>query len=308
MGRYVIRRLLQMIPVVIGTTFLIFWMVWSLPGDPFASKCGERPCPQSYIDVMTDKYNLDDPLLVQYFKYLGNLLTGDFGQTFSGVEVSELIARAYPVTIKLALVAIVVEVVIGITAGILAGLRRGSFIDNLVLVSTLFVVSIPVFVIGFVAQFFFGIKLGWFPPTVGPDPSIYELLLPGFVLASLSLAYVARLMRTSLVENLRSDYVRTAVAKGLSRPRVVGIHLVRNSLIPVITFIGADFGALLGGAIVTEGIFNIPGIGGLTFRSIGLREGATVTGVVTLLVLVFLLMNLLVDLLYAVLDPRIRYE
>lgn len=308
MGRYTIRRLLQMIPVLIGTTFIIYAMVWALPGDPFAGKCGDRPCSQAYVAEMTAKFNLDDPLPVQYVKYLANLLQGDFGESFSGNTVWSEIAIAFPVTFRLAVIAIVIEIIIGISAGVLAALNRRGFWDNLVLVSTLIVISIPVFVIGFLAQFTFGIKLGWFPPTVGPNATVYELLLPAFVLASLSLAYVARLMRSNLLENLRADYVRTATAKGLSRRRVIGRHAMRNSLIPVVTFIGADFGALLGGAIVTEGIFNVRGIGGLLYLSIRTREGATVVGVVTILVLIFLLVNLLVDILYGAIDPRIRYE
>ncbi|SDT54523.1 ABC transporter permease [Jiangella sp. DSM 45060] len=307
MGRYVTRRLLQMIPVVIGTTFIIYALVWALPGDPFAGRCGARPCPPAYVQAMTEKYNLDDPLPIAYVKYLGNLLQGDFGETFQGLSVGEELLRAYPTTVKLALVAIAFEILIGIGAGILAGLRRGSFIDNLVLVSTLVVVSIPVFVIGSVLQLFLGMRWGIFPATVGGDASLYNLLLPGFVLASLSLAYVARLTRTSLAENRRADYVRTAVAKGMPQRRVIGIHTMRNSLIPVITFIGADFGALLGGAIVTEGIFNVPGVGNLIFRSITTRDGVMVTGAVTVLVLVFLLVNLLVDLIYGWLDPRISH-
>jgi oligopeptide transport system permease protein len=232
---------------------------------------------------------------------------GDFGDTFSGNTVLSEIKRAYPRTAKLAGFAIVLEIVIGLTAGAVAGLRRGGFMDNLVLVSTLFVISIPVFVIGFVLQLTLAIKYKIFNPTA-TSGELSHLILPAIVLSSLSLAFVARLMRTSLAENMRADYVRTAIAKGLPRRRVIGVHTVRNSLIPVITFIGADFGTLLGGAIVTEGIFNVGGVGSLTFQSIRLREGATVTGVVTVLVLVFLLANLLVDLLYAVLDPRIRYE
>ncbi|MEI2643602.1 MAG: ABC transporter permease [Candidatus Nanopelagicales bacterium] len=219
-----------------------------------------------------------------------------------------MIVQAFPVTFRLAVMAILFEIIIGISAGVLAALRRGKFLDNLVLISTLIVISIPVFVIGYVMQFIFGIKLGWFPATVSANANWYELILPGFVLASLSLAYVARLMRGNLTENLRADYVRTATSKGLSRRRVIGRHAVRNSLIPVVTFIGADFGALLGGAIVTEGIFNIRGIGGLLYLSIRTREGATVVAVVTILVLVFLLVNLLVDILYGAIDPRIRYE
>jgi oligopeptide transport system permease protein len=156
-------------------------------------------------------------------------------------------------------------------------------------------------------QLFFGIRFGWFPPTVD-EGSFSELLMPAFVLASVSLAYVSRLMRTNLVENLRADYVRTASAKGMRRSRVIGVHTVRNSLIPVITFIGFDLGALMGGSIVVEGIFSINGVGGLIFNNIQSRDGAMVVGAVTVLVLVFLFVNLLVDLLYAVLDPRIRYD
>jgi oligopeptide transport system permease protein len=306
-GRYILRRLLQLVPVFIGTTFLIYVFVWALPGDPFAGKCGDRPCPQAYIDRMRAEYHLDDNVVVQYLRYLGNLLQGDFGETFSGNSVGELIAAAYPVTIRLALVALVIEAVIGILAGVVTGLRAGGYLDNLVLVSTLFLISIPVFVLGYVLQTVLGLQLGIVDPTVSADARIGELLLPGFVLASLSMAYVTRLTRSSIAENQRSDYVRTAVAKGLTPGRVVGVHLLRNSAIPVITFLGVDLGSLMGGAIITEGIFNIRGIGGLIFRSIHGQEGATVTGVVVLLVIVYLLMNLLVDVLYAVLDPRIRY-
>ncbi|WP_433268341.1 ABC transporter permease [Actinosynnema sp. CS-041913] len=307
MGRYVLRRLLQMIPVFLGTTFLIYALVWAVPGDPFEGKCGERDCPASYIAAMRDKFNLDDPLLVQYGKYLGNLVRGDFGQTSAGLEVGQRIAATFPVTLRLALVALLIEAVIGITAGIVSGLRNRGFLDSLVLVSTLFLISIPVFVTGYVVQLVFGLQLGLISPTV-TTPTFGNLIVPGFVLASLSMAYVARLSRASIAENRRADYVRTALAKGLPTRRVVGVHMLRNSLIPVITFLGTDLGAFLGGAIVTEGIFNVPGVGGLVFRSILTKDGAMVTGVVTVLVLVYLLMTLLVDLLYAVLDPRIRYD
>ncbi|MGH3614042.1 MAG: ABC transporter permease [Pseudonocardia sp.] len=308
MGRYVLRRMLQLVPVFVGTTFLIYMLVWTLPGDPFAGKCGDRPCPDAYITAMRERFNLDDSVFVQYGKYLLGLLQGDFGETFSGIQVSELIANAYPVTLKLALVALVIEAVIGLTAGVLTGLRPGGYLDNLVLVSTLFLIAIPVFVTGFVLQVTLGLRWGIIDPTVSAQADFSELIVPGFVLGSLSMAYVTRLARTSISENRRSDYVRTAVAKGLRPRRVVGVHLLRNSAIPVVTFLGVDLGALMGGAIVTEGIFNIRGIGGLIYRSILTREGATVTGVVVLLVIVYLLMNLLVDVLYAVLDPRIRYD
>lgn len=308
MSKYIVRRLLQMIPVIFGATFIIFAMVFALPGDPLAGKCGERPCPAAFAAKFRADHNLDDPLLLRYVKYLGKLLHGDFGTTFQGLNVADELSRRYIITVKLAVVAILFELIIGILAGVLAGIRKSGFWDNLVLLSTLIVIAIPTFVLGSVAQTVFGLKLKLFPVTVSPSPSWYELLLPGFVLGSLSLAYVARLTRTNLVENLRADYVRTAVAKGLTRQRTIGLHALRNSLIPVVTFIGADFGGLLGGAIITEGIFNIRGVGNFLFTSIHTRDGVAVVGTVTVLVIVFLLMNLLVDLLYGVLDPRISHD
>ncbi|MEU7977785.1 ABC transporter permease [Micromonospora sp. NPDC048894] len=308
MGRYLVRRLLQLVPVFIGTTLMIYLLVWKVPGDPFAGKCGDRGCPDNYRAMMTEKFQLDQPWFVQYATYMKNLLQGDFGTTWSGRDVGEIIATAYPNTLKLALVALVIEGVIGLTAGVLTGLRRNGFLDNLVLVSTLFLIALPVFVVGFVLQWFFGVKLGIVKPTVSNEMRITELLLPGFVLGSASMAYIARVSRTSIAENRRADYVRTAIAKGLPMRRVVGIHLLRNSLIPVVTLLGTDLGALMGGAIITEGIFGINGIGRTVLRAIVTKESATVVSIVVVLVLVYLVMNLLVDLLYAALDPRIRYE
>ncbi|MFF5174821.1 ABC transporter permease [Micromonospora sp. NPDC000089] len=308
MGRYLVRRLLQLVPVFIGTTFLIYWLVWSVPGDPFAGKCGERACPPAYIDFLTAKYHLDENVFVQYAIYMQNLFQGDFGQTYNGRSINDIIATAYPNTLKLALVALIIEAVIGLTAGVLTGLRRNGFLDNLVLVSTLFLIALPVFVVGFVLQWLLGVQWGIVKPTVSSEMRLSELIVPGFVLGSASTAYIARVARTSIAENRRADYVRTAIAKGLPMRRVVGVHLLRNSLIPVVTLLGTDLGALMGGAIVTEGIFGINGIGRQVYRSIVTKESATVVSIVVVLVLVYLLMNLLVDLLYAALDPRIRYE
>lgn len=308
MGKYVIRRLLQMIPVVLGATFLIFAMVFALPGDPTDGKCGERPCSPEYIAQYRADHNLDDPLLVQYGKYLGKLGQGDFGTNYFGNKVSDDLLQRYPNTAKLATVAIAFEIVLGIGIGVLAGTRKGGLIDTSVMLATLLFISIPIIVIGPVAQILFAIKLGWFRPTVSYETPWNELFLPGLVLATLSIAYVARLTRTNLVENLRADYTRTAIAKGLSRRRAVGVHTLRNSLIPVVTYIGADFGGLLGGAIVTERIFNIQGVGTMIFTGIANRDGLSVVGAVTVLVFVFLIVNLLVDLLYGVLDPRISHD
>jgi oligopeptide transport system permease protein len=216
--------------------------------------------------------------------------------------------RAFPITARLTAVAILFELVLGIGIGILAALRRGGLIDNASLLSTLIALSLPVFVIGFLLQYIVGVRLGWFPVTVGSEAPWGDLILPGFVLAVLSLAFVLRLTRAGIIETLRADHVRTAIAKGLPRSTVIWRHVVRNSLIPVVTYIGADIGVLMAGAIVTEGIFNIQGVGGLLFGAVRQRENATVTSITTVLVLIVLLVNLLVDLLYARLDPRIRYE
>lgn len=307
MGRYVLRRLLLTVPVLLGASLLIFAMVYALPGDPIRALGGDRPLSEAVQAQLRAEYNLDDPLLIQYLKYLAGLVQGDFGTDFSGRPVLDTILDRLPVTVRLALVAVGFEILIGILAGVLAGLRRGSFFDNLVLVSTTVVVSIPVFVLGFLAQYVFGVRLGWFP-IAGITQGWYSYLLPGLVLAALSLAYVARLTRTSLAENLQSDYVRTARAKGLSETTVVGKHALRNSLIPVVTFIGADLGALLGGAIVTESVFNIPGLGRAVYDAVLRQEGAVVVGIVTLFVFFYIFFNLVVDVLYAALDPRIRYE
>jgi oligopeptide transport system permease protein len=308
LGRYVIRRLLQVIPVFFGATFLIYAMVFAIPGDPIRALAGERPMAAATQEALRERYNLNDPLPVQYGKYVAGLAQGDFGQSFTGRDVSDIMKRRFPVTIRLALVAFTFELVLGLLAGVLAGLRRKSFMDSLVLVSTTAVVSIPIFVLGFIAQIVIGLELGWLPIAGIRQGFPVSYILPGFVLGATSLAYVARLTRTSLVENMRADYVRTATAKGMSRQRVVGRHALRNSLIPVVTYLGVDIGLLMGGAIITEGIFNIPGVGGEVFRAVQAQEGTVVVGIVTALVLIFIVSNLLVDLLYAVLDPRIRYE
>lgn len=306
MGRYVIRRLLQMIPVFVGTTFLIFVMVHAL-GDPVNALFGDKAPDPATAAALRAQYHLNDPIWQQYLLYMGGIFTGDFGTAFNGESVTSLMRTAFPNTIKLTVVAFSLEVVFGILLGLLSGLRRGRSVDTLVLVLTLIVISIPTFVTGYVLQYLLGVKWGVVSPTVGYGTPWNELVLPGVVLASVSLAYVARLTRTTIAENTRADFVRTAIAKGLPRRRVVGNHLLRNSLIPVVTFLGTDLGFLMGGALVTERIFNIQGVGYQLYQGIVRQNSPTVVGFVTVLVIVFLVANLLVDLLYAVLDPRIRY-
>ncbi|MEH0575958.1 ABC transporter permease [Streptomyces sp. B21-108] len=306
MGRYVVRRLVQMVPVFIGATLLIFLMV-NVMGDPVAGLCGERACDPATTAQLKKEFGLDRPVWQQYLTYMGNVLGGDFGTAFNGQPVTELMSTAFPVTVRLTIVAILIEIAVGVTLGVVTGLRRGRPVDTGVLLGTLVVISVPTFVTGLLLQLLLGVQWGWIKPSVSSEATFGELIVPGLVLASVSLAYVTRLTRTSIAENRRSDYVRTAVAKGLPRRRVVTRHLLRNSLIPVVTFIGADIGFLMGGAIVTERIFNIHGVGFQLYQGILRQNTQTVVGFVTVLVLVFLVANLLVDLLYAVLDPRIRY-
>ena len=305
MGRYVIRRLLQMIPVFIGATFLIFLMVFAL-GDPVTGLFGDRGPDPATARALREEFNLDKPVWQQYLLYMRDIFTGDFGTAFDGRPVTELMENAFPVSIRLMIVALVFEMLIGIALGVITGLRRGRPLDTTVLVLTLVVIAIPTFVLGTTAQYFFGVELGWIDPAVSPDARFRELITPGLILALVSLAYVTRLTRTSIAENTRADYIRTAVAKGLPRRRVTVRHLLRNSLIPVVTSLGADIGTLIAGAIVTERIFNIQGVGYHLYQGILRQNSPTVVGFVTVLVLIFLLANLLVDLLYAVLDPRIR--
>ncbi|MEU2722341.1 ABC transporter permease [Streptomyces smyrnaeus] len=309
MGRYVARRLLQMIPVFIGSTLLIFCMMYALPGDPVRALYGEKAPDPAQIAAIKHQLGLDLPLWHQYWNYLTGLFQGDFGtQIASQRPVFDVIEQAFPVTIRLTLFAFVFTVVAGILLGLVSGLRADKALDRIVLVFTLLLISVPSFVLGFLFQYLFAFQLGWVTPTVQNSRDLGQLLLPAIVLAALSLAYVTRLTRTSVAENLRADYIRTAIAKGLPRRRVVGVHLLRNSLIPVVTFLGTDIGALMAGAVVTEGIFNVHGVGNAIFEALNRREGSTVVGIATLIVIVYLVASLLVDLLYAVLDPRIRYD
>ena len=307
MLRYIGRRLLQMIPVFFGATLLIYALVFLVPGDPVQALGGDRGLSDAARERITAEFNLDKPFFVQYLLYLKGIFTLDFGTTFSGVPVSEVMANAFPVTLYLAVMAIGFELIFGVLFGIISGVRRGGIFDSTVLVVSLIVIAVPSFVIGLVFQYLIGIKWSLLPATVGATANFYNLLMPAIVLGALSFAYVIRLTRQSVSENLSADYVRTARAKGLGNRRVMTHHVLRNSLIPVVTFVGADLGALMAGAIITEGIFGINGVGGTMYQAILRGEPATVVSFTTALVTIYIIVNLLVDLLYAVLDPRIRY-
>lgn len=307
MAWYVVRRLLQMVPVFFGATLLVYYLIYKVSGGSVAALAGDRTLTPALEEQLRARYHLDRSFIVQYFYYLKGIFTFDLGTSFSGRPIKDELARAFPITFRLAILALLFEAIFGVLFGALAGLRKGKLFDSTMLVLSLVVIAIPVFVLGFLAQYLLGVEWGIAPVTVGADASWSRLVVPAMVLGSLSFAYVLRLTRNAVAENRDADYVRTATAKGLPRRRVVPVHILRNSLIPVVTFLGADLGALMGGAIVTEGIFNIPGVGGTLYQAVVRGEAPTVVSFVTVLIVVFLLANLLVDLLYALLDPRIRY-
>ena len=334
MGRYIARRLIQFIPVIIGTLFLLHLLsvlTIQIVGDPVRALFGENAPPPEVIAQLQARYGLDDPCLEttgnpcfgMFFDRMSQYLQFDFGLNYQGRAVTELVGERILVTLRLMTIALVVETVFGILLGVIAGLRKDRFVDNFVRMLTSVLVAVPTFVFGSLALLFVGLQFGlylrnsdWAPEWLGqmfnigynPDYPWLSLVLPGICLGAFSLAAVARLTRTSLIENLRADYVRTARAKGLTTSRTIGIHTLRNSLIPVVTYIGIDVGAALGGALITEGIFNVPGIGQLVFIAVQANDTPVIIGVVTILTIVFLLANLVVDILYAALDPRIRYE
>ena len=308
MLRYIGRRLLQTIPVFFGATFLIFAMVYLMPGDPVAALGGDRGLSEAAAAQIRAQYNLDKPFWMQYLLYLKGVFTLDFGTAFNGQKVTSIMATAFPTTAKLAIYALAIETFLGIALGVVAGMRRGKWFDSTILVVSLLLISVPTFVLGFVLQYVLGVQLAILPTTASASVDLRSLTMPAMVLGGVSLAYVIRLTRQSVSENVSADYVRTARAKGLTNRAVMTRHILRNSLIPVATFLGGDLGALMGGAIITEGIFNINGVGGTLWQAIRLGEAPTVVSITTVLVLVYILANLIVDLLYAVLDPRIRYE
>lgn len=306
LGLSILQRVGGFAIVFIGVTFIIYLTVFSLPGDPIRALAGDRQLPQSVIDAINARYLLDQPLWVQYTNYLGNLLRGDFGVDLTGRPVADQLAARWPVTITLALTAWVIQIVLGLAVGIVSALKRGTLIDRGLLITTIAISCVPVFVLGITAQIVFGVRLDWFPVAGVSEGWPASYVLPSLVIAVFGLASVSRLVRGSMIENLDADYVRTVRAKGIGEGRVVGLHVMRNSLIPTATYLATDLGFLLGGAVVIEGIFNLPGVGNLLFTAIRNHEASLVVGISTALIIIFLLTSLIVDALHALLDPRIR--
>jgi ABC-type dipeptide/oligopeptide/nickel transport system permease component len=305
---YILRRILQIIPVIIGVTLLLFILLYVIPEDPAQLILQKGATPEALANLRA-KMGIDQPLHVQYWRYIKGLFSGDLGTSYRYQRsVNSILAEHYPYSIRLAMVAIGIEIIIGLMAGIISAVKKYSFWDVLVTVSTTLAVCVPVYWLGMILQVTFGLKLGWLPMSGYGDGSIKYYILPAITLASVSTAYVARMMRSTMLESLGNDYITTAYAKGLSTSRVIGKHAMKNALIPVVTLIGLDLGALMGGAILTETVFNWPGVGRTIYLAILQRDAPVVIGGTIILVGIFVIMNLIVDVIYAWLDPRIRYE
>ncbi len=305
---YVAKRLLQTIPVFLGATLIVFLLTKLRPGDPILGLAGNKPISDTVLQSLRDQYHLNDFVLVQWLYFLKDVLT--FNPDFVGLDgqpVFDKIANALPVTATLALMALALDAVIGVVLGTIAGLRRNGVFDSTVLILSLVLLSIPIFVLGFVMQFVFGVKFSIFAPTVGGNWSVSDLILPAFVLAIANIATTTRLARTSVANNLTADHVRTARAKGLAGGVVIRNHVLRNSLVPVVTYIGINLGSLMAGAIITEGIFNVQGVGNLAFQAVNRGDTPLTVSIVAVFVMIYVFMSLIVDLIYAALDPRIRY-
>ena len=304
---YIIRRILQIIPVLIGITLILFTLLYIIPEDP-ARLILQKGATEQALENLRAKMGIDKPVYVQYWRYLKQLSKGDLGDSYRyRRSVNSILAEHYPNSIKLALAAIFIEIVIGIFAGIVSAVKKYSFWDTLVTISTTLAVCVPIFWLGMMLQVAFGLKLGILPMSGMGDGSISYYILPSITLASVSTAFVARMTRSSMLEVMSNDYIVTAYAKGLSNFKVIGKHALKNALIPVITLIGLDLGAFMGGAILTETVFNWPGVGRVIYLAILQRDAPVVIGGTLILVLIFVFMNLLVDVIYAWLDPRIRY-
>ena len=337
MGKYIIKRVLQFIPVFLGVTQILFALQNIVPGDPIKLIGGDKALPPATELQLRVRYHLvqvdengnavldenGDPvpetMWNRYVYYMTGLLHGDLGQSYQRkLPVTDIFLQKYPYTVKLAACAIVLEAIMGIGAGIISAVKRYSFWDILVTLTTSVLVAVPAFWLGMLLQLFFGVLIkdwtgGAFSLPIsgagGPSSQYQDwihYILPAITLASVSTAYAARIMRSQLLDVMNQDYIRTAKAKGLSNRAIIWKHALKNALIPVVTYIGVDFGAMLSGAILTETVFNWPGIGSEIYRAISMRDWPLVMGGVTLIVVVVMVINLLVDVSYAFLDPRIR--
>ena len=305
---YIIKRIIQIIPTVIGVTLILFILMNIIPGDP-ARLILKKGATEQSLENLRAKMGIDKPVYIQYWRYIRQLAKGDLGTSYQNQRsVNVILTQHYPNSIKLAMAAIIIEIIIGIFAGIISALKKYSFWDIIITISTTIAICVPIFWLGMMMQVAFGLKLNILPISGMGDGSIRYYVLPAVTLASVSAAYISRMTRSSMLEVISNDYITTAYAKGLSRSRVIFKHALKNAMIPVTTLIGLDLGALMGGAVLTETIFNWPGIGRVIYLAVLQRDTPVVIGGTLVLVLVFIFLNLIIDIIYAWLDPRIRYH
>lgn len=333
MLRFIVRRLLQLVLVVFVLSILLFAWLRALPGGVVSAMLGERATPESRA-ALTAELGLDDPLPVQYWRFLQRALQGDFGVSTSvqpGRPSMEVFLERFPATIELATGAMLIALLLAIPLGYLAARRRGGVLDNLSVVGSLVGVAVPVFFLAFLLKYYFAIKLGWLPVSGRQDvgdatrvtgffvldgiltrewdaslDALKHLILPSIALASIPFAMIFRITRASVLDVLDEDYVRTAQSKGLGSRVIRGRHVMRNALLPIVTAVGLQTGALLGGAVLTETVFNFPGIGQALSQSFSTRDFSVLQVIILAAAITYVLVNLVVDVLYAVIDPRVR--
>jgi len=309
MTGYILRRLMMLIPILLGVATIVFILMFIVPGDPARLLMGQHG-DENTLATIRHEMGLDKPVYIQYVRFIGKLVKGDLGMSYRQKRpVARIISERFPATAKLAMASIILAIIIGIGAGILASTFRNTVMDWLIMVFSLTGISMPVFWLGMMMILVFASGLGWLPVGgYGTSGDLRHLALPALTLASIPIGYIARMMRSSILEVIGKDYIRTARAKGLSEKAVILRHALKNALIPVITIIGINFASLLGGAVATETVFAWPGLGSATVDAIKGRDLPVVEGCVIFMAFIFVIANLLVDLSYAWLDPRIRLD
>ncbi|MDL2217958.1 ABC transporter permease [Christensenellaceae bacterium OttesenSCG-928-M15] len=307
MGRYIGKRLLLMIPVIIGITFIVFTILEFTPGDPVKIMLGSQATEEA-VDARREELGLNDPFLVRYFRFLGNAARGDLGRTYVGNHsVAESIFSRLPVTILLAMLSVAFAVMIGIPIGILSATKQYSLVDVLSMLFAMIASAIPAFWLGLMLIMLFSVRWDLFP-SFGISQGLTSFILPSVTLSIAYSAQIIRLTRSTMLEVIRQDYIRTARAKGATQSQIIRRHALKNAMIPVVTVVGLYFGAMLGGAVIIESVFALPGVGTLLINSINGKDIPAVLGCVTILAIMFSLVNLLVDIVYASLDPRIKAQ
>ena len=305
MLKYIIRRIIAMIPVVIGITFLVFMIMQLAPGDPVQMILGDNASPEA-VEAMRDEMGLNDNVLIQYGRYLVNLAQGDMGTSYVNKRpVADEVFSRVPATFKLAAVAAVVSIVIAIPLGILAAIKQNTLFDHSSMVVSLIGISMPAFWLALMLMLLFSLKLGWLPAQ-GAKDGWKSYVLPSIAIGFMQMAAIARTTRSSMLETIRQDYIRTARSKGITEREVIFHHSFRNALIPTVTIVGVQLGGLLGGAVLTETVFAWPGLGRLVVQAVNGRDVPVVLGCIVVLSVGLSIVNLVVDLLYGFIDPRVR--